>query len=158
MLIFFERFSIDVVSGACRFLQSRMFLQISSCWPFVVSSQECLYPHFLFVVAAALAPARSKKLLYICWYTLTCLGLVHVSKKDLVSFSTLVLYFSRLADGTSLSSKFFTLSDCGSTKFQDFVVIGQWTVPWLATLSLRSMYVYTRSVSEPLCVSRYPMH
>ena len=51
--IFSEHFRIDVVSGACRFLQSRMFLWISSGCPFVVSSCNHSYPNFVFAIAAA---------------------------------------------------------------------------------------------------------
>ena len=120
--IFSEHLRIDAVSGACQFLQSRMFLWISSCCPFVVSSGDRSYPNFLFVVAAAWAPASSKKLLYICWYTLPLSWVGPCSQKDLVGFRTLVLSFLHLADGTSLSRKFFTLSDYSSTHSWDFVV------------------------------------
>ena len=60
-------FRIDGVSGAWRFLQSRMFLWISSSCPFVVSSCDRSYPNLRFAVDADVAPASSKKLLYICW-------------------------------------------------------------------------------------------
>jgi hypothetical protein len=95
-LIFSERFRIDVVIGACQFLQSRMFLWISSCCPFVVSYCGRSYPNFLFAIAAGWAPASSKKLLYICWYTLTLSWVGPCFEKDLVSFIVLWFYISHV--------------------------------------------------------------
>jgi hypothetical protein len=153
----FARRWMDGVMLLCLCLQSRMCLCNSNIALRCVSSGERSYSNLRFATLDAWDPASSINESYICWYFLILSVVGPCMWKDRASLSTLSLYVFSFTAFTRLSRKVLTLSDCVNVNSHDFVVIGQWTMPWCVVLSFKSIYAYTWSVSAPSCIPRYPI-